>query len=154
MPSFGLSSVILCCAASVAMAAPPASTSSTVKVNTIGSNGTASNGAGSVSASGALVPFGDIGVGCGINWAEGTSFGGKSLSSSSGPRCQPFPPVPSSVCSSVFPRRTRNKPEDPVRSHFTPEEWTRLMQVTSKVGSRPDPRLSDSVAAIPSPQAT
>ncbi|KAK7960738.1 hypothetical protein PG988_011952 [Apiospora saccharicola] len=76
MRSYSLSLVLLCCAASSGMAAPSASASSSVKVNTIGSNGTVSNGSGSLSASGSLAPFGDIGVGCGINWAEGTSFGG------------------------------------------------------------------------------
>ncbi|KAK6838007.1 hypothetical protein PG987_006288 [Apiospora arundinis] len=76
MRSFGLSCTLLGCVASAVMAAPSASAASTVKVNTAGSNGTTSNGTGSLSASGTLAPFGDIGVGCGINWAEGTSFGG------------------------------------------------------------------------------
>ncbi|KAK8091749.1 hypothetical protein PG997_002110 [Apiospora hydei] len=77
MQSFILSSIVLLCgAASGVMAAPSAPASSNVTVNTIGTNGTASNGAGSLSASGSLAPFGDIGVGCGINWAEGSSFGG------------------------------------------------------------------------------
>lgn len=92
MRSFGLSCTLLGCVASAVKAAPSASAASTVKVNTAGSNGTTSNGTGSLSASGTLAPFGDIGVGCGINWAEGTSFGGKSLSAINIPRRAP--PVP------------------------------------------------------------
>ncbi|KAK8076238.1 hypothetical protein PG994_003510 [Apiospora phragmitis] len=47
MRSFSLSCILLSCATTGAMAAPSASSSSNVTVNTIGSNGTASNGAGS-----------------------------------------------------------------------------------------------------------
>lgn len=54
-----------------------ASSSSTVDINNLSKNVNGTSGTGDVSASGNLSPFGDIGVGCGINWAEGVSYGGE-----------------------------------------------------------------------------
>lgn len=39
-------------------------------------NGTSSAGTGQISAAGSLEPFGGMGLGCGINWAKDSSFGG------------------------------------------------------------------------------
>ncbi|OLN96047.1 hypothetical protein CCHL11_03349 [Colletotrichum chlorophyti] len=50
---------------------PPA-----VDITALSQNVSATSGTGAVSAAGTLQPFGGIGVGCGINWAEGQSFGG------------------------------------------------------------------------------
>ncbi|KAL0939679.1 uncharacterized protein CTRU02_206289 [Colletotrichum truncatum] len=47
-----------------------------VDITALNKNVTATSGSGAVSAAGTLSPFGGIGVGCGINWAEGQSFGG------------------------------------------------------------------------------
>ncbi|KAK2064437.1 hypothetical protein LY76DRAFT_71366 [Colletotrichum caudatum] len=47
-----------------------------VDITMLGKNVTATFGTGAVSAAGTLDPFGNIGLGCGINWAEGKSFGG------------------------------------------------------------------------------
>lgn len=48
-----------------------------VEITALNKNVSATSGSGAVSAAGTLAPFGGIGVGCGINWAEGQSFGGK-----------------------------------------------------------------------------
>ncbi|KXH41795.1 hypothetical protein CNYM01_08676 [Colletotrichum nymphaeae SA-01] len=47
-----------------------------VDITALSKNVSATTGSGAVSAAGTLAPFGGIGVGCGINWAEGQSFGG------------------------------------------------------------------------------
>ncbi|KAK1590223.1 uncharacterized protein LY79DRAFT_580163 [Colletotrichum navitas] len=47
-----------------------------VDITTLNKNVSATSGTGAVSAAGTLGPFGAIGVGCGINWAEGKSYGG------------------------------------------------------------------------------
>ncbi|OHE91267.1 hypothetical protein CORC01_13425 [Colletotrichum orchidophilum] len=47
-----------------------------VDITALTKNVSATSGTGAVSAAGTLPPFGAIGVGCGINWAEGQSFGG------------------------------------------------------------------------------
>lgn len=49
-----------------------------VDISALNRNVSATAGTGAVSAAGTLSPFGGIGVGCGINWQEGTSFGGES----------------------------------------------------------------------------
>ncbi|GKT43376.1 uncharacterized protein ColSpa_03557 [Colletotrichum spaethianum] len=47
-----------------------------VYITALNKNVSATSGTGAVSAAGTLEPFGGIGVGCGINWAEGKSYGG------------------------------------------------------------------------------
>ncbi|KAF6814765.1 hypothetical protein CPLU01_14318 [Colletotrichum plurivorum] len=47
-----------------------------VDITALNKNVSATAGTGAVSAAGTLSPFGGIGVGCGINWQEGASFGG------------------------------------------------------------------------------
>ncbi|KZL78727.1 hypothetical protein CT0861_03749 [Colletotrichum tofieldiae] len=47
-----------------------------VDITALNKNVSATSGTGAVSAAGTLKPFGGIGVGCGINWAEGKSYGG------------------------------------------------------------------------------
>lgn len=37
----------------------------------------ATGGKGNVAAAGQLLPFGEVGVGCGISWAEEVSYGGE-----------------------------------------------------------------------------
>ncbi|KAK2049665.1 hypothetical protein LZ31DRAFT_572556 [Colletotrichum somersetense] len=54
----------------------PRSDTPAVDITTLSKNVSATSGTGAVSAAGTLEPFGKIGVGCGINWAESTSFGG------------------------------------------------------------------------------
>ncbi|KAK2021758.1 hypothetical protein LX32DRAFT_646129 [Colletotrichum zoysiae] len=54
----------------------PRSDTPAVDITTLSKNVSATSGTGAVSAAGTLEPFGTIGVGCGINWAEGKSFGG------------------------------------------------------------------------------
>ncbi|WYZ34132.1 hypothetical protein EsH8_I_000408 [Colletotrichum jinshuiense] len=51
-------------------------TAPAVDITALTKNVSATTGTGAVSAAGTLQPFGGIGVGCGINWAEGQSFGG------------------------------------------------------------------------------
>lgn len=60
-----------------AFAQDPASAASNVEVKTLEKTGTALVGSAAVAASGPLASFGDIGVGCGINWTESAAFGGK-----------------------------------------------------------------------------
>lgn len=52
-------------------------TAPAVDITALTKNVSATTGTGAVSAAGTLQPFGGIGVGCGINWAEGQSFGGE-----------------------------------------------------------------------------
>lgn len=47
-----------------------------VDITALNKNVSATSGTGAVSAAGTLEPFGGVGVGCGINWAEGESYGG------------------------------------------------------------------------------
>ncbi|CZT14405.1 uncharacterized protein RCC_00382 [Ramularia collo-cygni] len=54
----------------------PRQSSGGVDINNLSKNVNGTSGTGDVSASGNLAPFGGIGVGCGINWAEGVSYGG------------------------------------------------------------------------------
>ena len=51
-----------------------------VEVTSLEKNGTSTSGSGNVAAAGNLTPFGDIGVGCGINWKADTSYGGRLVS--------------------------------------------------------------------------
>lgn len=53
------------------------SSGATVDINTLSKTVNSTGGTGQVAAAGTLNPFGDIGVGCGINWAEGVSYGGE-----------------------------------------------------------------------------
>ncbi|PPJ59691.1 hypothetical protein CBER1_09046 [Cercospora berteroae] len=46
-----------------------------VKVNTLSKTSNATGGTGSVAANGNLDGFGDIGIGCGINWTKNVSYG-------------------------------------------------------------------------------
>ncbi|GJC77557.1 hypothetical protein ColLi_00395 [Colletotrichum liriopes] len=50
-------------------------TKAAVDITALNKNVSATSGTGAVSAAGTLKPFGGIGVGCGINWAEGKSYG-------------------------------------------------------------------------------
>ena len=50
-----------------------------VEITSLEKNGTSTAGSGNVAAGGNLAPFGTIGVGCGINWKEDTSYGGTKL---------------------------------------------------------------------------
>ncbi|EUC27492.1 hypothetical protein COCVIDRAFT_98737 [Bipolaris victoriae FI3] len=60
-----------------AFAAPQQqSGSSGVQITSLEKNATSTVGSGNVAAAGNLTPFGDIGVGCGINWKADTSYGG------------------------------------------------------------------------------
>lgn len=47
-----------------------------VKVNTLSKTSNATGGTGSVAANGNLDGFGDVGIGCGINWTKNVSYGG------------------------------------------------------------------------------
>ncbi|KAK2003962.1 hypothetical protein LX36DRAFT_745122 [Colletotrichum falcatum] len=47
-----------------------------VDITTLNKTVEATSGTGEVSAAGTLAPFGQIGVGCGVNWEEGQSYGG------------------------------------------------------------------------------
>lgn len=47
-----------------------------VQIVALSKNVTATGGTGQLSAAGTLEPFGGIGLGCGINWEENSSFGG------------------------------------------------------------------------------
>ncbi|CAN9159539.1 unnamed protein product [Alternaria alternata] len=47
-----------------------------VDITSLDKNVTSTSGVGNVAAAGSLTPFGDIGVGCGINWQAGVSYGG------------------------------------------------------------------------------
>ncbi|KAL1793891.1 hypothetical protein ACET3X_007312 [Alternaria dauci] len=47
-----------------------------VDITALDKNVTSTSGAGNVAAAGNLTPFGDIGIGCGINWQAGGSYGG------------------------------------------------------------------------------
>ncbi|KAB2103853.1 hypothetical protein AG0111_0g7481 [Alternaria gaisen] len=47
-----------------------------VEITSLDKNVTSTSGVGNVAAAGSLTPFGDIGVGCGINWQAGVSYGG------------------------------------------------------------------------------
>jgi hypothetical protein len=47
-----------------------------VDITNLNSNVTSTSGSGNVAAAGSLTPFGDIGVGCGINWQTDVSYGG------------------------------------------------------------------------------
>ncbi|CAN9417037.1 unnamed protein product [Alternaria sp. RS040] len=47
-----------------------------VDITSLEKNVTSTSGVGNVAAAGSLTPFGDIGVGCGINWQAGVSYGG------------------------------------------------------------------------------
>ncbi|KAG9190339.1 hypothetical protein G6011_08427 [Alternaria panax] len=47
-----------------------------VDITDLNKNVTSTSGFGNVAAAGRLTPFGDIGVGCGINWQAGVSYGG------------------------------------------------------------------------------
>ncbi|KAH7067176.1 hypothetical protein FB567DRAFT_258056 [Paraphoma chrysanthemicola] len=49
---------------------------STVAITSLEKNVTTTSGSGNVAAAGSLAPFGDIGIGCGINWLDNTSYGG------------------------------------------------------------------------------
>lgn len=49
----------------------------TVEITTFGRSQNSTGGQAQVAAAGDLSPFGEIGVGCGINWQEDVSFGGK-----------------------------------------------------------------------------
>ncbi|KAF4827321.1 hypothetical protein CGCTS75_v008345 [Colletotrichum tropicale] len=62
--------------ASAGILSPRQNTTPAVDITALTKNVTATSGTGAVSAAGTLSPFGGIGVGCGINWAEGQSFGG------------------------------------------------------------------------------
>lgn len=53
-----------------------------VKVNTLSKTSNATGGTGSVAANGNLDGFGDIGIGCGINWTKNVSYGGTRKASS------------------------------------------------------------------------
>ncbi|SMR54011.1 unnamed protein product [Zymoseptoria tritici ST99CH_1E4] len=48
----------------------------TVEITTFGRSQNSTGGQAQVAAAGDLSPFGEIGVGCGINWQEDVSFGG------------------------------------------------------------------------------
>ncbi|KAK1972603.1 hypothetical protein LY78DRAFT_650598 [Colletotrichum sublineola] len=54
-----------------------------VDITELNKNVSATSGTGAVSAKGTLEPFGGIGVGCGINWAEGNYGGGLQAGSDS-----------------------------------------------------------------------
>lgn len=47
-----------------------------VEITSLTKNVTSTSGIGNVAAAGNLSPFGDIGVGCGINWQADVSYGG------------------------------------------------------------------------------
>jgi hypothetical protein len=47
-----------------------------VEITSLTKNVTSTSGSGNVAAAGNLTPFGDIGVGCGINWQADVSYGG------------------------------------------------------------------------------
>jgi hypothetical protein len=51
---------------------------STVAITDLSQSHNSTGGTGSVAAAGDLSSFGNIGVGCGINWQDDVSFGGKS----------------------------------------------------------------------------
>ncbi|KAH8732104.1 hypothetical protein GQ44DRAFT_670953 [Phaeosphaeriaceae sp. PMI808] len=51
-------------------------TSSGVDVTNLTKNVTSTSGEARAAAAGTLQPFGGIGIGCGINWKEGVSYGG------------------------------------------------------------------------------
>jgi hypothetical protein len=48
-----------------------------VDIVQLNKNVSGTSGSGDVSAAGNLSPFGKLGVGCGINWTQNASFGGK-----------------------------------------------------------------------------
>ncbi|KZM27257.1 uncharacterized protein EKO05_0001828 [Ascochyta rabiei] len=50
--------------------------SSGLAITSLAQTGNATNGTGNVAAAGTLPPFGDIGLGCGINWQSDVSYGG------------------------------------------------------------------------------
>ncbi|EFQ27524.1 hypothetical protein CGRA01v4_04627 [Colletotrichum graminicola] len=54
----------------------PRQSTTGVDITALNKNVSATSGTGAVSAAGTLAPFGAIGVGCGVNWAEGQSYGG------------------------------------------------------------------------------
>jgi len=47
-----------------------------LKIVDLSQSGDSSTGTGQISAAGSLEPFGGMGLGCGINWAKDSSFGG------------------------------------------------------------------------------
>lgn len=47
-----------------------------VDITSLDKNVTSTSGVGNVAAAGSLTPFGDIGVGCGVNWQADVSYGG------------------------------------------------------------------------------
>lgn len=47
-----------------------------VQITSLDKNVTSTSGTGNVAAAGTLAPFGEIGVGCGINWQTDVSYGG------------------------------------------------------------------------------
>ena len=47
-----------------------------VAITSLEKNVTSTSGSGNVAAAGNLTPFGDIGIGCGINWKQHGSYGG------------------------------------------------------------------------------
>ena len=52
-----------------------------VEITSLEKNVTSTSGSGNVAAAGNLTPFGDIGVGCGINWKADVSYGGRLFAS-------------------------------------------------------------------------
>ncbi|KAH7066083.1 hypothetical protein BKA63DRAFT_155023 [Paraphoma chrysanthemicola] len=49
---------------------------SNIAITSLEKNVTTTSGSGNVAAAGSLAPFGDIGIGCGINWLDNSSYGG------------------------------------------------------------------------------
>lgn len=47
-----------------------------VTVTLLEKSSNATGGLGNMAASGTLSPFGSIGIGCGLNWKNGVSYGG------------------------------------------------------------------------------
>jgi len=47
-----------------------------VKITSLDKNVTSTSGTGNVAAAGTIEPFGNIGVGCGVNWQSGLAYGG------------------------------------------------------------------------------
>lgn len=70
MSLLAISTLVLACCAGGALS------TGDVRVTTLGQNGTRAEGAAALAANGTLTPFGDVGLGCGINWKEDGSFGG------------------------------------------------------------------------------
>ncbi|KAF2131853.1 hypothetical protein P153DRAFT_415141 [Dothidotthia symphoricarpi CBS 119687] len=76
LPQLFVSSCLALASVSSAYMLPKRQTSDGIAITDFNKNATSTSGIGNVAAAGTLAPFGEVGVGCGINWASNVSYGG------------------------------------------------------------------------------